>query len=132
MGMELRFENYILKAFLASGLLSLLIMVIAMGLIQLFRYGPSLSTSIILILAAVAFILSASFFERYEVGSIMWSMLVSLIATLILTLLSGGIIYTFTANRQSWEELLSGLAICMIVAMTLLNYLKRSLGEIEY
>ncbi|VVB73053.1 Uncharacterised protein [uncultured archaeon] len=130
--MELHFENYILKAFLASGLLSLLIMVIAMGLIQLFRYGPSLSISIILILAAVAFILSASFFERYEVGSIMWSMLVSLIATLILTLLSGGIIYTFSSNRQSWEELLSGLAICMIVAMTLLNYLKRSLGEIEY
>jgi len=62
----------------------------------------------------------------------MWSMLVSLIATLILTLLSGGIIYTFSQNRQSWEELISGLAICMIVAMTLLNYLKRSLGEIEY
>jgi hypothetical protein len=130
--MEFRFENYILKAFLASGLLALVMMVLAMGLIQLFRYGPSLPPSIILILAAVAFVLSASFFERYEVGSIMWSMLVSLIATLILTLLSGGIIYTFSSNRQSWEELLSGLAICMIVAMTLLNYLKRSLGEIEY
>jgi hypothetical protein len=130
--MQFRFENYILKAFLASGLLALVMMVLAMGLIQLFRYGPSLPPSIILILAAVAFVLSASFFERYEVGSIMWSMLVSLIATLILTLLSGGIIYTFSSNRQSWEELLSGLAICMIVAMTLLNYLKRSLGEIEY
>jgi len=130
--MEFRFENYILKAFLASGFLALVMMVLAMGLIQLFRYGPSLPLSIILILAAVAFVLSASFFERYEVGSIMWSMLVSLIATLILTLLSGGIIYTFSSNRQSWEELLSGLAICMMVAMTLLNYLKRSLGEIEY
>jgi len=132
MAMEFRFDNYILKAFLASGLLSLVMMVLALGLIQLFRYGPSLSVSIILILAAVAFVLSASFFERYEVGSIMWSMLVSLIATLMLTLLSGGIIYTFTVNRHSWEELLSGLAICMMVAMTLLNYLKRSLGEIEY
>jgi hypothetical protein len=132
MVMEFRFDNYILKAFLASGLLSLVMMVLALGLIQLFRYGPSLSVSIILILAAVAFVLSASFFERYEVGSIMWSMLVSLIATLMLTLLSGGIIYTFTVNRHSWEELLSGLAICMMVAMTLLNYLKRSLGEIEY
>jgi len=132
MAMEFRFDNYILKAFLASGLLSLVMMVLALGLIQLFRYGSSLSVSIILILAAVAFVLSASFFERYEVGSIMWSMLVSLIATLMLTLLSGGIIYTFTVNRHSWEELLSGLAICMMVAMTLLNYLKRSLGEIEY
>ncbi len=130
--MEFRFENYILKAFLASGLLALVMMVLANGLIQLFRYGPSLPFSIILILAAVAFVLSASFFERYEVGSIMWSILVSLIATLILTLLSGGIIYTLSSNRQSWEELLSGLAICMMVAMTLLNYLKRSLGEIEY
>lgn len=130
--MELRFDNYILKAFLASGLLSLVMMTITLGLIQLFRYGPSLPLSIILTITAIAFVLSASFFERYEVGSIMWSLMVSLIATLMLTLLSGGIIYGITAHRQSWEELLSGLAICMIVGMTLLSYLKRSLGEIEY
>jgi len=129
---ELRFDNYILKAFLASGLLSLVMMTLALGLIQLFRYGSSLPLSIILTIAAISFVLSASFFERYEVGSIMWSMLVSLIATLMLTMLSGGIIYGLTAHRQSWEELLSGLAICMIVGMTLLSYLKRSLGEIEY
>ena len=130
--MELRFDNYILKAFLASGLLSLVMIALALGLIQLFRYGSSLPLSIILTLAAISFVLSASFFERYEVGSIMWSMLVSLIATLMLTMLSGGIIYGLTAHRQSWEELVSGLAICMIVATTLLSYLKRSLGEIEY
>jgi hypothetical protein len=129
---ELRFDNYILKAFLASGLLSLVMIALALGLIQLFRYGSSLPLSIILTLAAISFVLSASFFERYEVGSIMWSMLVSLIATLMLTMLSGGIIYGLTTHRQSWEELLSGLAICMIVGMTLLSYLKRSLGEIEY
>jgi hypothetical protein len=129
---ELRFDNYILKAFLASGLLSLVMIALALGLIQLFRYGSSLPLSIILTLAAISFVLSASFFERYEVGSIMWSMLVSLIATLMLTLLSGGIIYGITTQRQSWEELLSGLAICIIVGMTLLSYLKRSLGEIEY
>lgn len=130
--MELRFDNYILKAFLASGLLSLVMIALALGLIQLFRYGSSLPLSIILTLAAISFVLSASFFERYEVGSIMWSMLVSLIATLMLTMLSGGIIYGLTTHRQSCEELLSGLAICMIVGMTLLSYLKRSLGEIEY
>ncbi|OPY49859.1 MAG: hypothetical protein A4E49_02941 [Methanosaeta sp. PtaU1.Bin112] len=130
--MELRFDNYILKAFLASGLLSLVMIALALGLIQLFRYGSSLPLSIILTMAAVSFVLSASFFERYEVGSIMWSMLVSLIVTLILTLLSGGIIYGLTERSQSWEELLSGLAICMIVGMILLSYLKRSLGEIEY
>jgi hypothetical protein len=129
---DLRFDNYILKAFLASCLLSLIMMTLALGLIQLFRYGSSLPISIILTIAAIAFVLSASFFERYEVGSIMWSMLVSLIATMMLTLLSGGIIYGVTSHSQSWEELLSGLAICMIVGMTLLSYLKRSLGEIEY
>ncbi len=130
--MELRFDNYILKAFLASGLLALVMIALALGLIQLFRYGSSLPLSIILTMAAISFVLSASFFERYEVGSIMWSLLVSLIATLMLTMLSGGIIYGLTAHRQSWEELLSGLAICMIVSTTLLSYLKRSLGEIEY
>ena len=130
--MEFRLDNYILKAFLASGLLAVVMMVLATGLIYLFRYGPPLSMPVILILGAVAFVLSTSFFERYEVGSIMWSMLVSLIVTLMLTLLSGGMIYTLSMNKQPWEELLSGLAVCMIVAMTLLNYLKRSLGEIEY
>lgn len=130
--MEMRFDNYILKAFLASGLLSLVMMTLALGLIQLFRYGPSQPLSIILTLAAISFVLSASFFERYEVGSIMWSMLVSIIATLMLTLLSGGIMYGITSHKLSWEELLSGLAVSMIVGMTLLSYLKRSLGEIEY
>ena len=130
--MELRFDNYILKAFLASGLLALVMIALALGLIQLFRYGSSLPLSIILTMAAISFVLSASFFERYEVGSIMWSMLVSLIVTLMLALLSSGIIYGLTEHSQSWEELLSGLAICMIVGMTLLSYLKRSLGEIEY
>ena len=128
----MRFDNYILKAFLASGLLSLVMMTLALGLIQLFRYGPSQPLSIILTLAAISFVLSASFFERYEVGSIMWSMLVSIIATLMLTLLSGGIMYGITSHKLFWEELLSGLAVSMIVGMTLLSYLKRSLGEIEY
>ncbi|MGA9099632.1 MAG: hypothetical protein WB392_11950 [Methanotrichaceae archaeon] len=130
--MELRLENYVLKAFLASTLLSLVMIALAMGLIYLFRYGSSLPISIILILAAVSFVLAASFFERYEVGSIIWSMLVSIIITLILTLISGGMIYFISLNRPGWEEMLSGLAVSMIVSMTLLNYLKRSLGEIEY
>ncbi len=130
--MELRLENYVLKAFLASTLLSLVMIALAMGLIYLFKFGSSLPVSIILILAAVSFVLSASFFERYEVGSIIWSMLVSIIITLILTLISGGMIYFISLNRPGWEEMLSGLAVSMIVSMTLLNYLKRSLGEIEY
>lgn len=130
--MEFRMENYILKAFIASALLALVMMVLGFGLIQLFKYGTPLPLPVILIMAALSFVLSASFFERYEVGSIIWSALVSIIVTLILTLLAGGIIYSFTSNKQGWEEILSGVAVCMIVAMTLLNYLKRSLGEIEY
>jgi hypothetical protein len=131
--MELRLENYFLKAFIASGLLALVIMVLALGLIYLFKYGRTpLPISFILIMAAICFVLSASFFERYEVGSIMWSMLVSLIVTLILTLISGGVVYFGSVSRPGWEELLSGMAVSMIVATTLLNYLKRSLGEIEY
>lgn len=130
--MELRVENYLLRAFLASGLLALVMIVLALGQIHLFHYGPPLPFPIVLVLAAVSFVISASFFERYEVGSIMWSMLVSLIVTLLLTLLTGGVIYLLSMNQLGWEEILSGLAVCMIVAMTLLNYLKRSLGEIEY
>ncbi len=130
--MEFRHDSYILKAFIASAILALIIMVLAFGLIHLFKYGIPLSMSLILIMAAVSFVLAASFFERYEVGSIVWSALVSIIVTLILTLLSGGIIYSFNSYKQGWEEALSSLAVCMIVAMTLLNYLKRSLGEIEY
>lgn len=130
--MELRLENYVLKAFLASTLLSMIMIALAMGLIYLFKFGSSLPASIILILAAISFILSASFFERYEVGSIIWSMLASIIITLLLTLISGGMIFMISFSRIGWEEMLSGLAVSMIVSMTLLNYLKRSLGEIEY
>jgi hypothetical protein len=130
--MDFKVENYFLKAFAASGLLAIVIIVLAMGLIYLFKYGTPLPTPVILILAAISFVLSASFFERYEVGSIMWSMLVSLIITLILTLISGGIVFIGSMNHPGWEELLSGLAVCMIVSTTLLNYLKRSLVEIEY
>ena len=71
--MEFHLENFILKAFLASALLAILMMVLALGLIYLFNYGTPLTIPLILIVAAVAFVLSASFFERYEVGSIMWS-----------------------------------------------------------
>ena len=47
--MEFRLDNYILKAFLASGLLAVVMMVLAQGLIHLFRYGPPLSMPVILI-----------------------------------------------------------------------------------
>jgi hypothetical protein len=131
-GMEFRIENYFIKAFIASTLLALMIMVIALGLIYLFRFGPPIPPSMILVMTAVSFVLSASFFERYEVGSIMWSTLVSLIITFLLTLVSGGVIYFLSVNSLSWEEFLSSLAACTIVSMALLNYLKRSLGTIEY
>jgi hypothetical protein len=124
-------ENYFLKALVASSLLALTTMVLALGLIFLFRYGAPLPSHMMLALAAISFILSASFFDRYEVGSIAWSVVVSIIITLLLTLISGGLIYFATMNRQSAEDLLSGMAICMIVSMALLNYLKRSLGSIE-
>jgi len=130
--MQFSLENYILKAFLASAMLAIVMMVLALGLIHLFNYGTPLSVPLVLIIAAVSFVLSASFFERYEVGSIMWAIMVSIIITLILTLIAGGVIYSVSAKKPGWEELASGLAICMIVSMTLLNYLKRSLGEIEY
>ena len=130
--MVFRLGNYIIKAFLASGLLAIMMMLIALGLIYLSHYGSPLSGPIILVMAAVSFVLSSSFFERYEVGSIKLSMMVSIIITLLLILASGGIIYSVSMNRQSWEELLSGLAICLIVAMALLNFLKQSLREIEY
>ena len=117
---------------MASILLALCTMVLALGLIYFFRYGLPLEAPILLAVAAISFVLSASFFERYEVGSVIWSMLVSVIATAMLTLLAGGIIQVVTRPGQSWEELLSALAICMIVAMILLSHLKKSLGEIEY
>ncbi len=130
--MDFRFENYIIKAFLASSLLALLMMILAFGLIQFFRSGPALTLSVILILAAISFVLSASFFDKYEIGSIMLSMVVSIIATLTLMLLAGGIVYLLSDKRILWDEILSGLAVCVIVSMTLLDYLKRSLTEIEH
>ena len=124
-------ENFFLKAFLASLLMALSILVLALGLIYFFRYGQPLQTPLILVVAALSFVLSASFFERYEVGSMAWSVLVSVIVTIMLTLISGGIVFFVIGSHLSWEDLLSGMAVCVIVSMALLNYLKKSLGEIE-
>lgn len=129
--MAFRLENYFLKAFLASILLALCTIVLALGLIYFFRYGLPLDPPVMLVLAAVSFVLSASFFERYEVGSIAWSMLVSIIVTIMLTLISGGMIFFASASRIGWDDLLSGMAVSVIISMTILNYLKRSLVEIE-
>lgn len=128
---RIRLEFYVLKAFAASVLLGLMMLMLALGLIFLFGYGPPLPPFMILVIAAIFFVLAASFFERYEVGSIMWGLLVSVIGTVLIILTSGGILYLLTANELGWEELISGMAICMIVSMALLNYLKRSLVEIE-
>ena len=130
--MEFRIENYFIKAFIASTLLALVMIVIALGLIYLFRFGPPIPPSVILVMTAISFVLSASFFERYEVGSILWSTLVSLIITFLLTLVSGGVIYFLSVKSLGWEEFLSSLATCTILSMALLNYLKLSLGTIEY
>jgi len=127
----IRPESFVLKAFLASSLLALVILVLANGLIQIFSYGSPLPASVMLILAALSFVLAASFFERYEVGSIIWSMLVALVGTAMIALLSGGVLHLLTMNRLSWDELISSFALAMIVSMTLLHYLKHSLGEIE-
>jgi len=130
--MGFRLDNYFLRAFVAAALLALFMLVQALGMIYLFRFGTPLSLPIILIMAALIFVLSASFFERYEVGSIIWSLLVSLIVTLLLILVSGGVVYFAWVTWPSWDEILSGLAVCIMISMTLLNYLKRSLGEIEH
>ncbi|MBN1323231.1 MAG: hypothetical protein JW986_04415 [Methanotrichaceae archaeon] len=127
----IRLDHYIIKAFAAVLLLALAILELALGLIHLFHYGLPLPLAVVLIVAALFFVLSASFFERYEVGSIVLSMLVSIMATTILVLASGGIIHFLTFDRIGWEDLLSSVAVSMIVSMVLLNYLKRSLGQIE-
>jgi hypothetical protein len=111
-------------------------LMLALGLIFFFRYGPPLPTFLILVVAAIFFVLAASFFERYEVGSILWGFLASVIGTGMIVMISGGIRYLLEAKEVDMvevagEELISGMALCIIVSMALLNYLKKSLGEIE-
>jgi hypothetical protein len=124
-------ENFILTAFAASFMLALVMLALALGLIQLFSYGLPLPMPVLLVIVAVSFVLSAAFFERYEVGSMLWSLLVSLMGSLLVLLLAGGVIYSATAEGPGWGDILSGLAVCMMVSMILLNYLKQSLGQIE-
>lgn len=124
-------ESYVIRAFSASLLLAVLIIMLAGGLVHVFRYGSPLPVPLILAVAAVAFVLSASFFEKYEVGSIVWSMLVSVVATAMITTISGGMLYFATMNELGLEDVISSLALSMIVSMLLLSYLKRSLAQIE-
>jgi len=124
-------ESYVLRAAVASFLVAVLIIVLAGGLIQVFRYGFPLSVPLVLAVAAVAFVLSVAFFEKYQVGSLVWSMLVSVVATALVTTVSGGVLYFVTLNDLGIEDMVSSLAISVIVSMALLSYLKRSIAEIE-
>jgi len=124
-------ESYILRAFAASFMVALVIMILAGGLIHVFHYGLPLPPAFMLVLAAVSFILSSAFFEKHEVGSIIGSVMVSVIATAMLCALSGGFLYFATISDRPAEDLVSAMALAMILSMTLLSYLKRSLAEIE-
>jgi hypothetical protein len=129
-------QSYLVRVFVAAFALALIILFIAMGLIHLFNRGLPIPTPGLLILMAVAFVVSAAFLERHKVGSIIWSMLASIMGTAIILLITGGILYlssdVISGDVIGWEELLTYLAVALIVAMTLLNYLKRSMGDMDY
>ncbi|HOK57985.1 MAG TPA: hypothetical protein PK659_03920 [Methanothrix sp.] len=123
-------DSYVLRAFLASTLLGITMVLLAFGLIQVFMYGPTLPYSVILVITAISFVLFVALFERYQVGSIAASLLVSVLSTALLTTLSGGVVYLMEMSDIRWEDAISALALSMMLSMALLSYLKRSLGRL--
>lgn len=123
-------DSYVMRAFLASTLLGATMVLLAFGLIQVFMYGPTLPRSVILVMTAVSFVLFVALFERYQVGSVAASLLVSVLSTALLTTLSGGVVYLLEMNDIRWEDAISALALSMMLSMALLSYLKRSLGRL--
>ncbi len=123
-------DSYVLRAFLASAMLALTIVLLAFGLIHVFVYGFPLPYSMILVITSISFVLFVAIFERYQIGSTAVSFLVSVLATALLTTLAGGVIYISEINEIRWEDTVSALAISMMLSMALLSYLKRSMGRL--
>ena len=119
-------DNYFIKTLATVTGMSLIMILVALGIVYLFDKGLSLPASVILLIFAVFFTLGTVFFEKR--GAIYpWSLVGGAIASTGITFLImsaiGGIFYMASGGLSAihLNTILYSLSACMIISVITLN-----------
>ncbi len=124
--------NHIVQALLRSFGISLLILIVAFGLMYIYKSGSPLSPTLLLLLIAVSFIVGSAYFDKkgaHTIYAMIGGAIVSAGATFIITALVAGIRYLFEgAAIPKLEEIISVVALLMITSMIALRVVSYKAG----
>ncbi|WP_305064267.1 heat-shock protein [Methanococcoides sp.] len=121
--------NPFVQALAVSGTLSLFMVGMALGVMNIFATGKSpMPSSMILLIFAVLFIVGSVFFEMRgadQVGALIGGCVVSFAATISIFSFFGGVELVRTGGLEAlgWDKMVSALALCMIASMLLVKLL---------
>jgi hypothetical protein len=122
-------QNPFFQAIGVSFAMSVFMIGMAMGIMQMASTKESpVPEALILLIFAVIFIIGSVFFERRgadQIGSLVGGGFISVVSTFALISFFGGINYVFSGGILSlgWEQLVSALAVCMIVSILIVKFL---------
>ncbi|MGM0771192.1 MAG: heat-shock protein [Halobacteriota archaeon] len=130
-------DNPFLQALAVSGTMSIFMIGMALGVMNILSTGVSpMPSSVILLIFAVVFIVGSVFFEKRgadQIGALIGGCIVSLAATISIFSFFGGVDFVLKDGLSllGWDRLISALAICMIASMLLVKLLSYKM-QAEY
>ncbi len=128
MNMNINAENPFLQALAVSTTMAVFMIGVAFGLMSIFRDGSShVPLSITLLIFAVIFIAGSVFFESRGadyMGSLVGGAIGALVATFSTIAFFSGVKYAIGGNITDWQQVISALAICMVVSMFLIRFMQ--------
>ena len=122
-------DNPFVQALAVSGTLSMFMIGMALGVMNIFSTGISpMPSSMILLIFAVLFIVGSVFFEMRgadQVGALIGGCVVSFAATISIFSFFGGVDLVLNGGLEAlgWDKMVSALALCMIASMLLVKLL---------
>lgn len=117
-------SNHLADTLILSSGVSLVILIVAFGLMFIYTSGIPISIPLLLLLIAMSFIVGSAYFDKkgaHSIYSLIGGAIVSASATFIITTLIGGIIYIFTASKPPLESIVSVIALLMITSLVVLR-----------
>ncbi|MDW7732300.1 MAG: heat-shock protein [Methanolobus sp.] len=133
MNMEFNADNPFVQAIAVSTTLAVFMIGVAMGIMNLAKTGSSsVPVPIILLIFAVIFIAGSVYFENRGadyMGSLIGGAIASFVATFSATSFFTGVNYAFTGGISDLGsgQIISALAICMVVSMLIIRTLQHKL-----
>ena len=122
-------DNPFVQALAVSGTLSIFMIGMALGVMNIFSTGISpMPSSMILLIFAVLFIVGSVFFEMRgadQVGALIGGCVVSFAATISIFSFFGGVDLVLNGGLGAlgWDRMITALALCMIASMLLVKLL---------